>query len=112
MLVGVFVCVLRVFSSVCVCGQERLCWLLTCVRIRDGVFANAVWCCLGRNAGFMNARRAATLFQAAFRGRRSRKTRRGILTVTVLRGIKLADRELFGKQDPYVILRLQDGRGE
>jgi N-methylhydantoinase A/oxoprolinase/acetone carboxylase beta subunit len=35
----------------------------------------------------------------------------GVLIVTILRGVKLADRELFGKQDPYVVLSLADSTG-
>ncbi len=62
--------------------------------------------------GGLDAQRAAAkMFQSAFRGRKARQHLAGVLTVTVLRGIKLADRELFGKQDPYVILKLMNNSG-
>lgn len=45
------------------------------------------------------------------RGYDSRMQMEGVLIVTILRGVKLADRELFGKQDPYVVLSLTDSIG-
>lgn len=49
--------------------------------------------------------------QAALRGKESRRVLQGALSIKVLRGVKLADREVFGKQDPYVTLTLQDDAG-
>jgi hypothetical protein len=60
---------------------------------------------------FRVQKNGATLLQAAFRGKLARDTHKGTMTVTVVRGIKLADRELFGKQDPYVVLHLVDQAG-
>ena len=48
---------------------------------------------------------------AGSRGHEARRVLRGSLWVTVLRGTKLADRELFGKQDPYVVCSLLDEAG-
>jgi hypothetical protein len=42
----------------------------------------------------------AVLLQAAFRGRQARSLFHGHLVLTVLRGIKLANKELLGKMDP------------
>lgn len=49
--------------------------------------------------------------QAACRGVRSRSHVCGVMFVRAIRGVKLADRELFGKQDPYVMVSLMDPSG-
>jgi hypothetical protein len=54
---------------------------------------------------------AVTTIQARVRGHDARTEAEGILILTVLRGIKLKDRELFGKQDPYVVASLASGTG-
>jgi hypothetical protein len=52
---------------------------------------------------------AVTVIQAHVRGHDARTEAEGVLVLTVLRGIKLKDRELFGKQDPYVVASLASG---
>jgi hypothetical protein len=47
-----------------------------------------------------------TLLQASFRGHAQRKHLNGELVVTLLRGMKLANKELFGKMDPVSAGRL------
>jgi hypothetical protein len=42
----------------------------------------------------------AVLLQAAFRGRQARSIFHGHLVLTILRGVKLANKELLGKMDP------------
>ncbi len=49
---------------------------------------------------------AVASLQAAFKGKLERSRVCGQMFVTALRGLKLADRELFGKQDPYVVASL------
>ena len=51
------------------------------------------------------------MLQATFRGRSARAVMQGVLVVTLVRGVKLANKEVFGKQNPYVLLSLLAANG-